>query len=293
MDLKTLSDIPPWEWPEEAEEIFLEYIRDKNCDLSQRLLAVEHAGDFTVINEEISEALLKLLTDNSEPAELRATAAISFGPVLAQADTDGFEDDFVPISEDTFKRIQQTLHSLYKDTQLPTEVRRRVLEASVRAEQDWHPQAVQDAYSSVAHDWKLTAIFCMQYVSGFDKEIIEELHNSNLEIRIEAIQAAGNWALDQAWPYIVEIVSNKNSEKELLLCAMEALASIHPREAESLLRGWTNSQDKEIAETAEEAITLASLFAEEDGFTEDDGFADEDSLSEQDLDDEDDDDFKS
>ena len=50
MDLTTLKDTPPWEWPEGADKIFLETLRDDRADESDRLLAAELAGDFTVID---------------------------------------------------------------------------------------------------------------------------------------------------------------------------------------------------------------------------------------------------
>jgi hypothetical protein len=69
-----------------------------------------------------------------EPENLRGQAVISLGPVLEQADTDGFENPGdVPIVQKTFVRIQETLFKLYMDGDVPKEVRRRILEASVRA----------------------------------------------------------------------------------------------------------------------------------------------------------------
>ena len=87
------------------------------------------AGDVTVISEELVEALLSILHNRDASASLRGTAAISLGPVLEHADTAGF-DDFsdVPISEKTFRRIQESLHKLYTDAGVPHAVRRRIFE---------------------------------------------------------------------------------------------------------------------------------------------------------------------
>jgi uncharacterized protein (UPF0147 family) len=41
----------------------------------------------------------------------------------------------VPISEQTFRKAQETLHKLYLDAGLPKNVQRRILEAAVRAPQ--------------------------------------------------------------------------------------------------------------------------------------------------------------
>ena len=54
MDLRILKDTPPWEWPDEADEIILGILRDDHAHESVRLLAAELAGDFTIINEELA-----------------------------------------------------------------------------------------------------------------------------------------------------------------------------------------------------------------------------------------------
>src|ERR1700675_661014 len=100
MDWKTLKDIPPWDWPEGTASVFLEVLLNRRAADSDRLLAAELAGDFTVIDDELVDALLSILRSPDESAALRGQAAISLGTVLEHADTDEFEDtDDVPITE--------------------------------------------------------------------------------------------------------------------------------------------------------------------------------------------------
>src|SRR5512134_2925782 len=102
MDLQTLRDISPWEWPEGADGMFLEILRNDKANASDRLLAAELAGDSTVINDELVNALLTIVRSSGESPELRGKAAISLGPALEEADTEGFEDpDEVTITEET------------------------------------------------------------------------------------------------------------------------------------------------------------------------------------------------
>ncbi|MGA8104912.1 MAG: hypothetical protein WB869_22335, partial [Candidatus Acidiferrales bacterium] len=61
MDLKALKDTPPWDWPEDTAEKLVRVLQDEQVAESDRLLATEMAGDFTVVNEELVEALLTLL----------------------------------------------------------------------------------------------------------------------------------------------------------------------------------------------------------------------------------------
>ncbi len=133
MELKVLENLPPWEWPEGTDKMLLGILRDNQKDKSDRLLAADLAGDYTVINDELVVALLSIVRNGEEPEKLRARAVISLGPILETADFDEFEDiEAVPISEETFHGIQDSLRERYLDIDVPMEVRRRTLEGSVR-----------------------------------------------------------------------------------------------------------------------------------------------------------------
>lgn len=258
MDPKILKDIPPWEWPEGAGKKLLEILSDDRADESDRFLAAELAGDYTVINDGLVDVLLSIVRNGDETVKLRSKAALSLGPILEHADIDGFEvPDDVPITEQAFHRIQESLHKLYLDADVPKEVRRRILEASARAPQDWHQDAVRTAYSSGDEEWKLTAVFCMIFVRGFDKQILEALESKNPDIYYEAVCAAGNRGLDAAWPHITAIIASEETDKPLLLAAIEAVANIRPRKASKILRDLTKSGDEDIVEAAYEAMVMA------------------------------------
>jgi hypothetical protein len=149
-------------------------------------------------------------------------------------------------------------------------VRRRILEASVRAPQDWHREAVHAAYSSEDEAWKLTGVFSMRFVRGFDAQILEALNSINPDIHYQAVCAAGNWELDAAWPHIAALVTADKTDKPLLLAAIEASASIRPLEASEILSVLTNSDDEEIVEAVFEALTLAGGTLEDEDFDKED-----------------------
>jgi hypothetical protein len=274
MNLKTLQDTPPWDWPEGSGKTLLDILRDARPSESDLLLATELAGDFTVINDELADALLYLLGSGDTPEEVRGRAAISLGPVLEHADTEGFEDaDDLPITERTFHRIQESLRKLYMDATVPKEVRRRILEASVRAPQDWHPDAIRAAYASDDELWRLTAVFCMQFIRGFDEQILEALDSRNPDIRYEAVVASGNWEVDAAWPHVAALVTSGETEKSLLLAAIDAVASIRPQEAFAILDDLADSDDEDIGAAVHEAMAMAEGLS---GGDEDDEFNDDD-----------------
>ena len=278
MDLKTLLDTPPWDWPKDAGRLFQRTLIDQRANESDRLVAAELAGDFTVINDDLADALLTVVCSADEPEQLRARAAISLGPVLEQAETDGFEDSEmdgfedsgdVPITEGMFRNIQDSLEKVYLDDSTPKEVRRRSLEASVRAAKTWHQDAIRSAYASGDKEWMLTAVFSMRWVRGFDAQILLALKNHDPEIHFQAVNAAGNWELDAAWSHIVELVNDAHSPKPLLLAAIGAVGSIRPAEAREILVELADSDDEEIAEAVNEAMAMADVPAEQEDDEED------------------------
>jgi hypothetical protein len=226
MDLKSLKDTPPWDWPANAGALFLDILRDDQSE-SDRIPAAELAGDFTVVNEDVVDALLSACVAAPSPEAARAGGYL--GPILEYADTDGFEDGAtVKITEQTFNTVQELLREVFEDATVPKEVRRRILEASVRAAQDWHHAAVRAAYGSDDLAWKLTAVFCMRFIRGFDEQILEALDSKSPETRYEAVCAASDWGVEAAWPHIAALIRTKGTTKPLLLAAIEAVAAIRP-----------------------------------------------------------------
>ena len=261
-----LKVLPPWEWPAHAAETLIGILQDPKRPTADRITAAELAGQLPNKEDEISLALLNVVAGENEPAELRAMAAISLGPVLEEADSEGFDEGLSepPITRETFDQIKQTLRRVYSDQNAPQEVRRRILEASVRAPEDWHTEAIRAAAFSVDEDWKLTAAFCMRWVRGFDQQILMMIESKNPLIHREAVMAAGSWELDAAWPHVAALVESPKTEKQLLLAAIGAAGSIRPYEAHDVLDRLAHSRDTEIAEAVEEALVMADLGNEEE-----------------------------
>ncbi|MCD6294382.1 MAG: HEAT repeat domain-containing protein, partial [Deltaproteobacteria bacterium] len=130
------------------------------------------------------------------------------------------------------------------------------------------------AYSSGDALWRLTAVFCMRYVRGFDDQILEALKAENEEIHYEAVCAAGTWGVDVAWSHIASLAVTDSTDKSLRLAAIEAVASIRPQEAVDILAELTLSDDDDIVETAHEAMAMYDLLPNED-YDDDDGDWDE------------------
>jgi len=220
-------------------------------------MAAELAGDFTVAGDELAQALLDIVRRSSAPEDLRSTAAISLGPALESADTDDFEDGSVPISERMFDTIRRSLREAFGEAAVPVQVRRRILEASVRAPQPWHHEAIDTAFRREDRAWRLTAVFCMCHVRGFDAQILEALDSSDPEIHAEAVEAAGVWGVRAAWPHVAALVAAESTSKPLFLAAITAVGTIRPREAPEVLGHLLDSDDEDIVDAVREVMVMA------------------------------------
>ena len=222
--------------------------------------------------------LLSLVGDSSASEPLRCRAALSLGPVLEQMDQ-GRDDHYLsldeetfeppPISEHTFQRIKETLRVRYLEDDLPPEVRRHVLEASVRAPADWHRDAIRDAYSREDRDWRLTAVLAMRHVRGFGDEIVAALPTIPMP-RFGALRwpppAIGRWmargrTCPPCWP-------RRTPTRHSCSPPSKRGAFIRPQEAEPLLVELSDSDDAEIADAAGNAAMMAAA-AVEDEFDDD------------------------
>lgn len=276
MSLELLQETPSWTWPEEAGSTLLAVLEDAGASESDRVTAAELAADIVVINDELADALLRIVSNATESVELRGTAAIALGPALELADTEGFDesDPFAdpPISEVMYERVQRTLRTLFRDAEVPSDVRRPILEASVRAPQDWHADAVRAAYHSEDELWRLTAVFSMHEIRGFDNEIVEALESRNSYIRYEAVHAAGAWSVRAAWPHILGLLASPATDRPLLLAAIEAAPSIRRDEAADLLYAlMDDSDDEEIRLAVNEALAMAAPLDDEEWEDEESG----------------------
>ena len=116
----------------------------------------------------------------------------------------------------------------------------------------------------------------MRFVRGFDEQILEALDSKNPDLHCEAVLAAGNWAVDAAWPHVAALVTSEETDKPLLLAAIEAVASIRPHEAAAILADLADADDEDIVAAVEEAMAMADGASGEDA--DDDCTDDDDSL---------------
>ncbi|MCG8419927.1 MAG: hypothetical protein MJE77_18500 [Proteobacteria bacterium] len=256
--LDILRDAPDWQWPADAADLIAETLADRQA--SGRIIAAELAGEFAVMSDDMATALLALIGDGDESDAVRATAARSFGAVLEDSETMEFDDDEAVISETCIEQIQEVLHAAYLDADLASDIRRRALEASVCAPRDWHRAAVKAAYESTDQAWHHTALCCLEYIRGFDEEILRTLDSEDAHLRFHAIRAAKNAQLAAAWSHLSRLACDNDAEKALRMTAISALPHIRADQAAPLLAQLADSaEDRDIALAASCAHLEAEL----------------------------------
>jgi hypothetical protein len=263
MDVNDLSQFPPWEWTDAGKELVLATLRDRTAAERDRRLAAELLGDLALMNDDIADALLAILADPAETPFLRGRAAISLGPVREELWLDeGYpfpDEDEAAVSPEVAVRIAEGLHGAFADPDAPKEVRRRALEASIRSPEDWHANAVGEAYASGDAEWRITALFCMQHTDGFEDEILASLTDEDPRIEREAVRAAGEHGLTAAWKHVRAIVEGDTADRGLLLAAIGAVGTIRPRQAWEVFLALADEDDEEIQAAIEEALLHARL----------------------------------
>ncbi|MDH4318855.1 MAG: hypothetical protein OEV64_10730 [Desulfobulbaceae bacterium] len=257
MDLHFLKNLPPWEFPEEIQDILLSVLNDPATKTTDKLLAVELAGSAGFLTLPLAKGLITLVDDECEDVELRSMAAIALGPTLEMSALDEYDNPyFEDFDKESHCYIKNSLNRLHNKTSLPIQVRRSILEASVRDPQDWHKEAVLKAYDSDDPSWRITAVFCMGYIAELELQIMEALNDENSDICFEAIIAAGSQGLHAAWPLIFELQSRSPEDKDLLLTVIDAAGGIATLEARHFLSHCLSLEDEEIVEAAQEALSM-------------------------------------
>ncbi len=261
MDLSKLPSRSPHKWPPNAPAAILRTLRDEAAGDAERLLAAELAEALADEHDDLAWALINVLDDPRESEELRAQAAASLSSAVIEwvirTGMIGRPPDPPPTEAQV--RASELIDRIYLDETAPELVRRRALESSVRAEREWHRNAVLEAWASDDLDWRVTALTCMGFLEEFDEVILDSLASECPRTLEAAVGAAGERGLREAWPRIRAILTDPSPERSLFLTAIHAAAEAHPRPALPFLHPLVHSDDPEIAWTARGSFVVALL----------------------------------
>lgn len=218
-----------------------------------------------LMDDSVALGLLGLVA-GKESEEVRADAVIALGPIVEEAGMD--YDEGVPfeldpelgpgISQETYENIVRDLRRLYDDSSQPSLIRRRAFEVLVRDPRGWQAAEIRRQFAGDEPDWKLTAVFSMGYIAGFEKEIAATVKSAEGLLLFEAVRAAGAQEVAAAARRIHDLATSEDVELGLRLVAITALSGVHANSRE-ILQELTLSQNPEIADAAEAALDELSM----------------------------------
>ncbi len=227
---------------------------------------------FDRISVEMDDALAReivAIAQSDAPEDVRADAIVALGPSVDECGVEYMDDDApgatdfgAPLSREAFDEVTGALRSLYADAAEPKIVRRRAFEVLVRDPQPWQKDAIRHDFASGDRDWKMTALFAMGYVRGFDKELVDELRTANGDLLYEAVRSAGRAEIEEAAAIIEALALADETDRDVRLEAIAALPSVDP-DCFDLLDELAESSDEEIRAAAEEALEDLQMFEED------------------------------
>lgn len=236
------------------------------------------------MDDEVARAFLDVASSDAEE-HIRADTIVGLGPIIDEAGIDFDDEDdseFAldpelgpPISREMFETIVREVRGLYEDEAQPKLVRRRAFEVLVRDPQPWLTAEIRKHSASDDPEWKVSGIFGMGYVTGFEREIAVAVQSESGKLLFEAVRAAGSMEVAAAAKRIRELATSPNTELDLRLAAIDALPHVD-HDSFDLLERLSHSDDEEVAAAAEAALEELS-FDDED----DEDFDDEDDEEEE------------
>lgn len=236
----------------------LEYSAMGFLGLNDDDAAVREAAIELLWYDESVEMMTRLLNmaEWDESNAVRAAAVSALGRFLLLGEYD-------EISEAQNSQIQDMVANLLMDEQEEVEVRRRALEAIANSSHEIVTDAIEEAYHGDDRFMRVSAVFAMGRTCDerWRDTILRELNSSDPELRYEAARAAGEIGLSEAVPLLGKLAVEPDRETQE--AAIWSLGEIGGSEAMHILSTLAErsqeSDDDELIEAIDDAISSASL----------------------------------
>ena len=119
------------------------------------------------------------------------------------------------------------------------------------------PALIRNAYSQHDPQWVASALFAMGRSADPDHwqdDVLYSLDHDNLEIRLAAVEAAGELALESARPALLEALDTEDND-ESIRAIIWSLSQIGGEDVQIVLYNLADAtEDDDLAEFIEEAL---------------------------------------
>ncbi len=183
--------------------------------------------------------------DQKDSVDLRAVTASVLGKYVYRGELD-------KISKKLKKQIEDRLFALL-DGDHPLEIQRRALEAVSFSSRDEVKDHILAAYEKDLDEWVASALFAMgrSFDLDYSDLVCDKLQHRSPKVRLEAVRACGELALEDAVPVILDLL---NDLPEIREAAIWALSQIGGEDAGPAIHGLL---DDEVSSDEEELIQQA------------------------------------
>lgn len=224
---------------------------DEDADV--RAAAVELLWEDETLT--LMNRLIRVVADD-EAAHVRATAASALGRFVLLG-------ELGDLAEYQANKALDAANAVLNNLDEAIDVRRRALEAVANSSQEFVAEAIGDAYNHADRRMQISAVFAMgrSYDEQWTEAVLRELDSNDPEMRYEAARSAGELELEEAIPRLKRLVFD--DDREVKEVAIWSLGEIGGKEAlrtlERLAADAVNSDDEEMIEAIEDALSAASL----------------------------------
>jgi len=247
----------------------------------RKLLLLDHLlshldSDTLVSYEDIGRALLRddngevraraigLLAESSDPKLVDALTGIflhdpEISPRLAAANLLG---EFVLLGEldelepDTLHTIEDALISVLRSEENPT-LRKRALEAIGYSSREETVNIFETAYQREDPTWVASALRAMgrSHDSRWNESVIGKLLDDDPRIQAAAAEAAGELAINEAAPIMLQMLEDEEEDDEVVAAAIWSLSQIGGEDVRIyLVNLLEQTEDEEAAAFLEDAL---------------------------------------
>ena len=189
--------------------------------------------------------------EEEDCVDVRAVTASILGKYIYRGELD-------KISPEVKAQIEDKLLQILESDQ-PSQVRRRALEAlsySSRPEVNKH---ILEAYGSASEDWIASSVFAMgrSFDHQYSDMVFDQLQHTSPKVRLEAVRACGELVLENAVPVILDLLDDL---PEIRGASIWALSQIGGEDAgpaiHQLLDGEVSEDEVELIQQALERLDL-------------------------------------
>jgi HEAT repeat protein len=193
------------------------------------------------------------MLNEDESQEVRAAAATALGQFVYLGEVE-------EIPTELHQEVEAELLAAAESAEF-TLVRRRALESLGYSSREEVPALIEAAYHEGHSDWLESALFAMgrSCDERWEKQVLSRLHDPNEDVRVEAIQAAGELELKSARAGLLDLLEDEEDPggRRPIVWALSKISGegVRPR-LEELLDAEEDDDEQEFLEEALDSLSF-------------------------------------